>query len=285
MVARDRARALQPLHALGDRRRRQADLVRARRVRGARPREALREFVGWFRPGDWLRRFWRLLVRALRGNCPQLRRLSIPLCHAGDDVGVALAETKLDLRRALAHARDGAAPALLRRKRRLPLPRSRVRGAPLRPARTARSRMAPDRECRRDLRTLATTVARAPIDPRDRRSSHSSVVFAAMNVCFYVAIDRLPLGTVAAIEFVPVIALAALGARTRRNASRSGSRSSASPAHRRAARGRARRASPLPSRTPCCSRSTSCSRTDSRGARRSADSTVSRPRCSWLRSS
>jgi inner membrane transporter RhtA len=44
------------------------------------------------------------------------------------------------------------------------------------------------------------------------------VVLAVMNACFYVAIDRLPLGTVAAIEFLPVIALAALGARTRRNA-------------------------------------------------------------------
>jgi inner membrane transporter RhtA len=43
-------------------------------------------------------------------------------------------------------------------------------------------------------------------------------VLAAMNACFYVSIDRLPLGTVAAIEFLPVIALAALGARTRRNA-------------------------------------------------------------------
>jgi inner membrane transporter RhtA len=43
-------------------------------------------------------------------------------------------------------------------------------------------------------------------------------VLAAMNCCFYVAIDRLPLGTVAAIEFLPVIALAALGARTARNA-------------------------------------------------------------------
>jgi inner membrane transporter RhtA len=43
-------------------------------------------------------------------------------------------------------------------------------------------------------------------------------VLAAMNCCFYVAIDRLPLGTVAAIEFLPVIALAALGARTPRNA-------------------------------------------------------------------
>jgi inner membrane transporter RhtA len=42
-------------------------------------------------------------------------------------------------------------------------------------------------------------------------------VFAIMNACFYVAIDRLPLGTVAAIEFLPVIALAALGARTLRN--------------------------------------------------------------------
>src|SRR4051812_1820830 len=41
---------------------------------------------------------------------------------------------------------------------------------------------------------------------------------ALMNACFYTAIDRLPLATVAAIEFLPVIALAALGARTPRNA-------------------------------------------------------------------
>jgi inner membrane transporter RhtA len=43
-------------------------------------------------------------------------------------------------------------------------------------------------------------------------------VLAVMNACFYVAIDRLPLGTVAAIEFLPVIVLAALGARSMRNA-------------------------------------------------------------------
>jgi inner membrane transporter RhtA len=43
-------------------------------------------------------------------------------------------------------------------------------------------------------------------------------VLAVMNICFYLAIDRLPLGTVAAVEFVPVIGLAALAARTRRNA-------------------------------------------------------------------
>jgi inner membrane transporter RhtA len=44
------------------------------------------------------------------------------------------------------------------------------------------------------------------------------LVLAAMNTCFYEAVARLPLGTVAAIEFVPVIALAAAGARTPRNA-------------------------------------------------------------------
>jgi inner membrane transporter RhtA len=43
------------------------------------------------------------------------------------------------------------------------------------------------------------------------------VVLAAMNTCFYEAIARLPLGTVSAIEFLPVIALAALGVRSRRN--------------------------------------------------------------------
>jgi len=43
------------------------------------------------------------------------------------------------------------------------------------------------------------------------------VVLAVMNACFYLAIDRLPLGTVAAIEFLPVIALAALGVRSFRN--------------------------------------------------------------------
>jgi inner membrane transporter RhtA len=44
------------------------------------------------------------------------------------------------------------------------------------------------------------------------------VVLALMNACFYVAIDRLPLGTVAAIEFLPVIVLAAVGMRSPRNA-------------------------------------------------------------------
>ena len=42
-------------------------------------------------------------------------------------------------------------------------------------------------------------------------------VLALMNVCFYLAIARLPLGTVGAIEFLGPIALAALGMRSRRN--------------------------------------------------------------------
>ena len=43
------------------------------------------------------------------------------------------------------------------------------------------------------------------------------VVLAVMNSCFYEAIARLPLGTVSAIEFLPVIVLAAMGVRSLRN--------------------------------------------------------------------
>ncbi len=43
------------------------------------------------------------------------------------------------------------------------------------------------------------------------------VVLALMNACFYLAIARIPLGTVSAIEFLGPIVLAALGARTPRN--------------------------------------------------------------------
>jgi len=43
------------------------------------------------------------------------------------------------------------------------------------------------------------------------------VVIGAMNACFYLAIDRLPLATVGAIEFLGPIALALAGLRTPRN--------------------------------------------------------------------
>lgn len=43
------------------------------------------------------------------------------------------------------------------------------------------------------------------------------MVLGAMNVCFYLAIARLPLGTVGGIKFLGPIALAALGTRSRRN--------------------------------------------------------------------
>ncbi|MQY04549.1 EamA family transporter [Actinomadura macrotermitis] len=65
---------------------------------------------------------------------------------------------------------------------------------------------------RRPWRTLAR------LDAGGRRTVVAwGAVLAAMNACFYLAIARVPLGTVAAIEFLPVIVLAALGARTARN--------------------------------------------------------------------
>ncbi len=59
----------------------------------------------------------------------------------------------------------------------------------------------------------------AALDARGRRLAVAwGSTLAAMNCCFYLALDRLPLATVASIEFLPVVALAALGARTPRNA-------------------------------------------------------------------
>jgi len=54
--------------------------------------------------------------------------------------------------------------------------------------------------------------------PRLRLVTAFGLVLAAMNVTFYLAIDRLPLGTAVAIEFCGPIAVAALGSRTRRDA-------------------------------------------------------------------
>jgi len=55
--------------------------------------------------------------------------------------------------------------------------------------------------------------------PQERRLVVGlGAVLAAMNATFYLALDRLPLATVAGIEFLGVIALAAYGARSRRNA-------------------------------------------------------------------
>lgn len=54
--------------------------------------------------------------------------------------------------------------------------------------------------------------------PAERRTMLGlGVVLAAMNAAFYLALDRAPLATVASIEFLGVVALAAFGARSRRN--------------------------------------------------------------------
>jgi inner membrane transporter RhtA len=54
--------------------------------------------------------------------------------------------------------------------------------------------------------------------PRLRLVGAFGLALALMNLCFYLAIDRLPLGTAVAIEFCGPIAVAALGSRTRRDA-------------------------------------------------------------------
>jgi inner membrane transporter RhtA len=66
---------------------------------------------------------------------------------------------------------------------------------------------------RRPWRLLARMTA-----PQRRTMFTLGVVLAAMNSLFYLAVDRLPLSTVGAIEFLGTIVLAAFGARTRRNA-------------------------------------------------------------------
>ena len=54
--------------------------------------------------------------------------------------------------------------------------------------------------------------------PQRRLLVAMGAVLGLMNTCFYLAIDRLALGTVGAIEFLGPILLAAFGARTPRNA-------------------------------------------------------------------
>ncbi len=76
------------------------------------------------------------------------------------------------------------------------------------------------------LRVLSAAVAllvwRRPWRTRwSRRALGLAAAFgltlSAMNLCFYLAIDRLPLGTAVAIEFWGPIAVATLGSRTRRD--------------------------------------------------------------------
>ena len=103
---------------------------------------------------------------------------------------------------------------------------------------------------------------------------------AAMNACFYLAIDRLPLATVASIEFVAMIAVALAGVRSLRNFAAlavtlvgvyaligvRGGRQPARPASSRCS-------------TPRSSRSISCSAMPSRGPAGRAASTGSARRC------
>ena len=120
-------------------------------------------------------------------------------------------------------------------------------------------------ERRAHLRALAAALAHArarSTSPAGGSSSRWAPCSPFMNVCFYISIDRLPLGTVAAIEFLPVIVLAAhrradapqrRGARPRRRRRL--------PAHRRPARRRAGRDRLRVRQRGALRRSTSSSRT------------------------
>jgi inner membrane transporter RhtA len=71
----------------------------------------------------------------------------------------------------------------------------------------------------------AAAVLAVMVRPWRRHWSRSFLVAAAvfgtatavMNLCFYLAIDRLPLGTAVAIEFIGPVAVAATATRTMRN--------------------------------------------------------------------
>ncbi len=58
---------------------------------------------------------------------------------------------------------------------------------------------------------------RRPWHEFDRVVVSLGCVLAAMNACFYLAIDRLPLATVAAIEFIGPVVLALIGVHSLRN--------------------------------------------------------------------
>jgi inner membrane transporter RhtA len=60
-------------------------------------------------------------------------------------------------------------------------------------------------------------VLRAATPAQRRTLIALGIVLAAMNSLFYLAIDRLPLSTVGAIEFLGTVVLAAAGTRSRRN--------------------------------------------------------------------
>ena len=173
------------------------------------------------------------------------------------------------------------APHVLRRQRALPLPRPSLRCAAVCARRRPRSGLAAHRRRGAGLRALAPALARARHTSTAGRGTLLvawGAVLAAMNCCFYLAIDRLPLGTVAAIEFARDRARRARGADAAQRRRAGAGRPRRLPAHRRPVRGRAVRRRARVRQRRRCSRSTSCSATASRRARRWAASTGSPPR-------
>ena len=113
-----------------------------------------------------------------------------------------------------------AAACLVRGQRGLPLSRPGFRGAAVSGRRRVRRRLDAHRVCGADLRAVHPSVARPSRRPTGARgccSWRSASALAAMNSSFYLALDRLPMSLVAAMEFVGTILIALYGLRSGRN--------------------------------------------------------------------
>ena len=159
-----------------------------------------------------------------------------------------------------------AAACLVRRQRRLPLSRPGLRRAAVPACRRARHGMAAHRHRRADLR--AADPAWRSFARADRSTRLLLLAFGAclavMNCSFYLALDRLPISLVAAIEFVGTIGVALIGLRSAAQPRRPCRRRHRHlAAHRRQMVRAIRSACSGPSSTARCSSATSCSATAS----------------------
>ncbi len=109
-------------------------------------------------------------------------------------------------------AAESAAAPVVRGQRDLPLSRPGLRGAAFPCCRRVRGRMDAHRVCGADLRAFHAPVR--TIRAADRRTRlllvALGVTLAAMNLSFYLALDRLPMSLVAAMEFLSTILIALL---------------------------------------------------------------------------
>ncbi len=200
-IARDHAALLQARDALRDRGRGQAD---APAQLGEREPRVLLQLAQQAQIG---------VVEGGDAVFPSIRRHGV---HNSFDRSC---NARLKADDAVAMSRSPASARLLPRQRGLPLPRPGVRGAAVRARRRARRGLAADRRRRARVRALAAALADARARGPRRPPAAARVGGGARGDELQLLPRHRPTaaGTVAAIEFLPVVALAALGARTPRN--------------------------------------------------------------------